>query len=198
MIISSLQRGAGLAAGVGLLLVLTACDSNDAMDDSASPFDGQWRGTVPVEWTRTYALPAGASADSVRYDHVGVHVMGVTLRPQGGRLRGTVDWNRQGTYTRTTYDGGSVVVDQDDIVYDEAPVSATATRTGNTLTFAPGDNDWITGTRPVELTLRDGRLHGELLHTYLVQTWPVPNGSPTQVETRLEVPIVVQLERAGR
>lgn len=197
MISSSLRRGAGPAVLCVLLLALAACDSNDAMDDSASPFDGQWRVTVPVEWTRTYALPAGAPADSVRYEHVGVHVVAVDLREQGGEIRGTVDWDREGTYTRTTYDGGTPVVDRDDIVHSRPPVAATATRSGVTLTFSPGDNDWIHASGPVALTLREGRLEGELLHVYLVQSWPV-SGGPSQVETRFEVPIAVQLERTGR
>lgn len=186
------SSGAHLAVLSTLLLVLTACDTSST-NEPGSAFDGRWQGAVPVTWTQTYDLPAGASADSVRYDHVGLHEFTVDLREDGGVLRGTVDWDWDGAYVVTTYSGGALAVERDEVAYDAPSVSATATRDGATLVFDPGDNDWIQGTGPVELTLRDGRLEGTFLQRYLTQTWSVSGAA--QVETRFDVPVGAKLVR---
>jgi len=67
-------------------VLVSGCDSNSSDDDDS--LTGTWEATSVVDWTETFALPAGASIDSVRYLHAGTHRMVLRLTQTEGTVTG--------------------------------------------------------------------------------------------------------------
>lgn len=177
-------------------LLFSGCDSNSSDDDDR--LTGTWRATAAVDWAETFALPEGASIDSVRYLHAGTHRLNLRLTQTDGTVTGTAEWDVEGLFASNEYTVGNATTNVDDVNLNRDPEAATGTYDAQTLTFERSGttNDWLSPLNSVDLTLTAGELTGELVFRYLVTEWPVTGGQ-SPFTTTFEFPVPVRLVRTS-
>lgn len=187
----SLLFGALLLAGA---LLFSGCDANSLDEDDS--LNGTWTAVATVDWSESFALPAGASMDSVRYLHTGTHRLTFRLTDTEGTVSGTVDWDVDGLFTVNEYMVGNANTDVDDVDLNRAPEAVQGAYDTPRLTFERSGttNDWLSPLDGVDLTLKAGELTGQLVFRYLVTEWPVPN-SQSPFTTTFEFPVPFRLMR---
>lgn len=179
-------------------LLLSGCDSNGFDEDENDTLAGTWTAVAAVDWSRTFALPAGASIDSVRYLHAGTHRVIFNLTETDGTVTGTIDWDVEGLFASNEYNDGNATTEVDDVDLDRDPEAVSGTYDAPTFTVERSGttNAWLSPLDAVAFTLDADELSGQLTFRYSVTDWTVA-GSPNPFTTRFEFPVSLRLMRAA-